>query len=66
MVPDLLMADLAHDDRAVAAIARVKQLLQRTVPERLDSGEGERERERARESERERERARESERNCDA
>ena len=34
VVCDLLMTDLAHDDRAVSAIKRVKQLLQRTFPER--------------------------------
>jgi len=32
------MTDLAHDDRAVSAIKRVKQLLLRTFPERCDSG----------------------------
>mmetsp|Transcript_86190 Transcript_86190/g.167037 ORF Transcript_86190/g.167037 Transcript_86190/m.167037 type:complete len:362 (+) Transcript_86190:66-1151(+) len=38
VVCELLLQDLAHDDRAVAAITRVKQLLQRTFPERCDSG----------------------------
>ena len=38
VIPELLLEDLAHDDRAVSAVNRVKLLLQRTFPEPCDSG----------------------------